>query len=121
MLGRLLFGAAVMTLMGSYQAHAFDEFERYFQRKDTVTFSAGDAKEVNARAHMLTPWPPGVYDRRIFANGSRMARSVECYEAGPQRQQGGNGQTAGAGGTIINLNTGSGNQQTGASGQQGGC
>jgi hypothetical protein len=86
MLRRLFFTAAAMTVVGSYQAHAYDEFERYFQRKDTVTFSAGDAKEVNARTHMLTPWPPGVGDRRIFTNGSRMARSIERYE-GTQRQQ----------------------------------
>ncbi|MEW6641881.1 MAG: hypothetical protein AB1586_15360 [Pseudomonadota bacterium] len=123
MLNRVFLTAAAMTLIGSCQASAWDEIERYFQRKDTVTFSAGDAKEVNARTHMLTPWPRGVHDRRILANGSRMAHGIECYEAGPHRQQqsDSNGQVAAGGGTIINLNSGSGNQQTGASGQRNGC
>jgi hypothetical protein len=56
-----------------------DEYERYFQRTDRITLSAGDAKEVNAAAHMLTPWPPGVGDRRIVADGARMQRAIERY------------------------------------------
>jgi hypothetical protein len=28
---------------------------------------------------MLTPWPPGVGDRRILADGARMQRAVERY------------------------------------------
>jgi hypothetical protein len=56
-----------------------DEFGRYAQRTDRITLSAGDAKEVNAAAHMLTPWPPGVGDRRIPADGARMQRAMERY------------------------------------------
>src|SRR5262245_4160725 len=56
-----------------------DEFERYAQRTDRITLSAGDAKEVNTAAHMLTPWPPGVGDRRILADGPRMQRAIERY------------------------------------------
>jgi hypothetical protein len=56
-----------------------DEFDRYAQRTDRITLSAGDAKEVNAAAHMLTPWPPGVGDRRIAADGARMQRAIERY------------------------------------------
>jgi hypothetical protein len=56
-----------------------DEFERYAQRTDRITLSAGDAKEVNAAAHMLTPWPPGVGDRRIVADGARMQRAIDRY------------------------------------------
>jgi hypothetical protein len=56
-----------------------DEFERYAQRTDRITLSAGDAKEVNAATHMLTPWPPGVGDRRIVADGARMQRAIERY------------------------------------------
>lgn len=109
----LFFGVVAVIFVGCYQAHAYDEFERYFQRKDTVTFSAGDAKEVNARTHMLTPWPPGVGDRRIRANGSRMARAIECYEAGPQQQ----GNQAGSGLITLNINNGGAPGQ--AAGQQG--
>src|SRR5438067_5422449 len=59
-----------------------DELERYAQRTDRITLSAGDAKEVNAAAHTLTPWPPGVGDRRILADGARMQRAVERYHRG---------------------------------------
>jgi hypothetical protein len=59
-----------------------DEFDRYFQHTDRITLSAGDAKEVNAAAHMLTPWPPGVGDRRIVGDGARMQRAIERYHRG---------------------------------------
>ena len=59
-----------------------DEFERYSQRTDKITMSAGDAKEVNAATHMYHPWPPGVGDRRILADGQRMQRAVERYRRG---------------------------------------
>ena len=120
MLSRLFFTTAAMTLVGCYQANAYDEIQRYFQRKDTVTFSAGDAKEVNARTHMLTPWPRGVHDRRIPANGSRMAKAVECYESGPHRQQQSDQSgTGGGGGFNINFTNvaGGGGQGGGAAAQ----
>jgi hypothetical protein len=56
-----------------------DEFERYSQRTDAITMSAGDAKEVNAVTHTYHPWPPGVYDRQIVADGPRMQRALERY------------------------------------------
>src|SRR5215212_5692978 len=56
-----------------------DEFERYSQRTDTITMSAGNAKEVNAVTHTYHPWPPGVYDRQIVADGPRMQRALERY------------------------------------------
>jgi hypothetical protein len=59
-----------------------DEFDRYAQRTDRITLSAGNAKEVNAATHMLTPWPPGVGDRRILADGARMQRAFERYRRG---------------------------------------
>ena len=60
-----------------------DEFGRYGQRSDKVTLSAGDAAQVNATTHTLDPWPPGVGDRRIPANGERMVRAIERYRRGP--------------------------------------
>jgi hypothetical protein len=59
-----------------------DEIERYAQRTDRITMSAGNAKEVNAVTHMNHPWPPGVSDRRIVADGARMQRAVERYHRG---------------------------------------
>lgn len=117
MLRCLFLGAVAIALGGCEHTLGNDDGVRYLQRKDTVTFSAGDAKEVNARTHMLTPWPWGVNDRRILANGSRMARAVECYEAGPQQQ----GSQAGSGGGLtINVNGSSGSSQGGAASQAAG-
>jgi hypothetical protein len=56
-----------------------DELDRYMQRTDRLTLSAGDAKEVNAVTHTDHPWPPGVQDRRIYADGARMQRAIERY------------------------------------------
>ncbi len=59
-----------------------DEFERYSQRTDSITMSAGDAKEVNAVTHMYSPWPPGVGDRRIVTDSAHMQRALERYRRG---------------------------------------
>lgn len=56
-----------------------DEFQRYVQRSDRMTTSSGDAKEVNAMAHIPTPWPRGVNDRRIVVDGARMQRALDRY------------------------------------------
>jgi hypothetical protein len=56
-----------------------DEFQHYVQRNDRMTMTSGDAKEVNAVTHMLTPWPRGVNDRRIVADGAHMQRALERY------------------------------------------
>ena len=57
-----------------------DEMDRYFQRSDTILLSAGDAKEANAVTHTITPWPPGVGDRRIAYDGQRMVGAVRRYQ-----------------------------------------
>ncbi len=57
-----------------------DFFGHYFQRSDTITVGAGNAKEVNAASQMLDPWPPHVGDRRIPANGPRMTKAIERYQ-----------------------------------------
>ena len=44
----LIISLAAPTLTGCYGLYGHDEVDRYAQRADTVTMSAGDAKEVNA-------------------------------------------------------------------------
>jgi hypothetical protein len=56
-----------------------DEFQRYIQRSDTITPNGGDAKEVNAIAQMIHPWPRGVGDRRIVADSQHMQRALDRY------------------------------------------
>jgi len=56
-----------------------DEFQRYAERSDRMTMSSGDAKEVNAMAHIPTPWPRGVGDRRIVSDSAHMQRALDRY------------------------------------------
>jgi hypothetical protein len=62
-----------------------DEFQRYVQRSDRMTMSSGDAKEVNAMAHIPTPWPRGVNDRRIVSDSAHMQRVLEWYRRSARR------------------------------------
>ena len=77
---------SVVSLTGS-GALAWDQdpVAIYFQRSDTITSGAGDAKAVNAATHVIDPWPRYVGNRRIPANGDRMSRAVERYRQGSYR------------------------------------
>ena len=111
----LICSLAALPLVGCYGLYGHDEMELYARRADVVTMSAGDAKEVNARTHMLTPWPGYVGDRRIPMDGDRAVRAVECYRtarstsgSSAQGQQGGGQQlnvtvnnAPGSGGTVA--------------------
>jgi hypothetical protein len=96
-----------------------DEFQHYLQRSDRMTESSGDAKEVNAMAHIPTPWPRGVNDKRIVTDSAHLQRALDRYRrsartpdpmpdvslpdfamgvAIPPEKQGGGGGGAGGGG-----------------------
>src|SRR5690242_21014885 len=62
-----------------------DEFQRYLQRNDRMTMTGGDAKEVNAMAHIPTPWPRGVNDKRIVSDSAHMQRVLEWYRRSARR------------------------------------
>jgi hypothetical protein len=59
--------------------HAEDPVTQYVQRSDKITLSAGNAKSANAAIHIIDPWPRASADRRIPANGERMAGAHERY------------------------------------------
>jgi hypothetical protein len=59
--------------------HAADPVTQYVQRTDKITLSAGNAQDANAAIHMIDPWPRASADRRIPANGERMAGAHERY------------------------------------------
>ena len=56
-----------------------DPFEQYVRRSDTITFGAGDAKEVDSATQVIDPWPPYVGNRQIPGNGERMSDAVQRY------------------------------------------
>ena len=104
LLGSLLLAAALGGCSsGLYENPA----AQYVARSDTVTLSAGNAKDVNAATHVIDPWPRNVKDRRISGNGERMVGAVQRYQrpqAGrpPGQGQGRPGATPGeaVGGTV---------------------
>lgn len=70
---------AVLPLAGCYGLYGHDEVDRYFQRSDTITMSAGDAKQVNIATQTIHPWPSYVGDRRIAYDARRVGRAVTRY------------------------------------------
>jgi hypothetical protein len=70
--------AASLTCSGAW-AWDQDPAAQYLERKDTIVSGAGDARDVNAATHIIDPWPPYVGNRRIPADGERMAGAVERY------------------------------------------
>lgn len=53
----------------------------YWDRRDAIAFSAGDAIAANAAEQIIDPWPPHSRNNNIAFNGERMQRAVECYRA----------------------------------------
>jgi hypothetical protein len=76
---RLLTVLAALSLGGCYGLAGDDEMSRYLQRSDTITMSAGDAKQVNAVTHTIHPWPRYVQDRRIASDARRTGAAVQRY------------------------------------------
>jgi hypothetical protein len=70
---------AVLSLGACNGLAGDDEMERYFQRSDQITLSAGDAKQANAVTHTIRPWPKGVGDRRIVYDARRVGAAVNRY------------------------------------------
>ena len=75
---------AVFTLGSCNGLAGNDEMDRYFQRSDTITLSAGDAKQVNAVTHTINPWPSYVGDRRIVVSAAKTGGAVARYRSGTQ-------------------------------------
>jgi hypothetical protein len=70
---------AVLSLGSCNGLAGDDEMDRYFQRSDQITLSAGDAKQTNAVTHTINPWPKGVRDRRIVYDARRVGSAVNRY------------------------------------------
>ncbi|MXQ10680.1 pilus assembly protein [Microvirga makkahensis] len=51
----------------------------YLERRDTITFAAGEAQAWNRVVHTVDPWPPYVTNTRITSDGERVARATRSY------------------------------------------
>jgi hypothetical protein len=88
----MLASAAVALLLGG----CFGETGQYLHRSDTIALDNGNAADANIATHTINPWPPGVGDRRIPANGDRMVGAVDRYRGQGPAAPGGAPQGPGA-------------------------
>ena len=51
----------------------------YFDRRDTISLSAGNAIATDKVTQMVDPWPPASADKNIGFDGERMQHAVERY------------------------------------------
>jgi hypothetical protein len=63
---------AATTLLGACT-------DMYLDRRETVSFAAGDAVAANKVTHMVDPWPPNAGNRDIAYDGERAAAAAERY------------------------------------------
>jgi hypothetical protein len=84
--------AAFATLFGSALAGCSDI---YYDRRETVSFAAGDATAVAQAVQTIDPWPPASAHRDFSSNGARVAGAIERYRTGRIIQPRGIGTSAG--------------------------
>jgi hypothetical protein len=53
--------------------------DMYLDRRDAVSFEAGDAVATNKVTHMVDPWPVYAGNRNIAFDGERMQAAAERY------------------------------------------
>jgi len=70
--GATILALAATTLLGACT-------DMYLDRRDTVSFAAGDAVAANKVTQMVDPWPLRAGDRNIAFDGERMAAAAERY------------------------------------------
>jgi hypothetical protein len=87
----------------------------YFDRRETVSFGAGDAVANDAALQTIDPWPPASASRDVRSNGPRMAGAIERYRTGRIIQPQGQGTSSYSGGNS----NGQGGPPSGGSGAQG--
>jgi hypothetical protein len=87
---------------------------RYLEREDTVTFSAGDAVASNAAVQVPTPWPRYSNNTTIAMDGERIARAVARYREGEKQPLATTPETPIYGSTFGSANASS--QEYGATG-----
>lgn len=93
--------ALSQTLGGCWTGLYEDPAAEYLRRTDTITASAGNAKDINAATHVIDPWPRRVNNRRIPGNGDRMTRAVTRYKSGQ-----GSGSQSQSGPQVIGIPVG---------------
>jgi hypothetical protein len=85
---------AILALVLGASALGGCSSDMYLDRRDTVSFEAGDANAANKAIQTIDPWPVYAGDRNIPANGERMAAAGERYRTGKVYQPRGFGTSS---------------------------
>jgi len=56
-----------------------DDYD-YFDRRDTITSSAGEANAANMATQTIDPWPPYVRNTQTHMDGRRAAVGISRYQ-----------------------------------------
>jgi hypothetical protein len=51
----------------------------YYDRREGVSFQAGNAVASNVAVETIDPWPPAAANRKIAGNGQRVQGAIERY------------------------------------------
>jgi len=82
---------ATAVLLGAALAGCSDI---YYDRRETVSFAAGNAVATAQAMHTIDPWPPASANRRFSSNGPRVAGAIERYRTGQIIQPKGTGTSS---------------------------
>lgn len=51
----------------------------YYDRRETISLTADDARESNRVAQVIDPWPPHSANKNVAFDGNKMQTAVERY------------------------------------------
>ena len=73
---------------------ALSACSEYFDRRDTIALSAGDAIAADKVTQMVDPWPRASANKNIAFNGEKMQSAVERYRTNRVYPPSGSGTSA---------------------------
>jgi hypothetical protein len=74
-MARVAFGAAFALVLGACS-------DIYYDRRDTIHLSAGDANASNIAVQTIDPWPRHAAQRDILTNGEKIQPAIQRYKEG---------------------------------------
>jgi hypothetical protein len=86
----------------------------YYDRRETVSFAAGNAVANAQAVHTVDPWPVASANRNIDGNGIRVAGAIERYRTGRVIQPRGTGTSSVVNGAAQSAQGGGAGDSSGA-------
>lgn len=54
----------------------------YFDRRDSIHLSVGDANASNIAVQTIDPWPPHAVNRNVLVSGEKVQPAIQRYKEG---------------------------------------